>query len=515
MWLLVVAFLLIAFYYYGTRNFDYWKKRGIKYDEPIIFFGSNLTHIIKRHSLSERFAELHNRFPNEKFVGYFESNNPALLIRDPDMIKAVLVTDFKHFYRRGVSPHTNDIEPLMKNLFTVDGDAWKLLRQRMTSAFSSAKLKAMFPLIVERTEKLIKIVDQIAETGEEVDVRNLMARYTTDFIGACGFGIDSKTLDDDNNDFRQLGRRIFTITKRDIVVNVLKRTFPNVDLFRYLHFFPEEVERKNLSLVQQIMSQRNYKPSGRNDFVDMMLELKQKGKMVGESIEKRNPDGSPKIIELELDDVLIAAQVFVFFAAGFETSSSSSSFLLHLLAFHPEEQELVQKEIDEVIARYDGKLCYDAVKDMKYLEMAFKESNRVFASPGFLIRKTVGRYTFPGTNLTIEDRTGVVISTQALYADEKYFEDPESFKPMRFHPDNVDKMNRNVFLPFGDGPRACIGERLGIMQALAGVAAVLHNFSVVPSKSTKRYPPIDPTSTLIQNVLGGLPLSLQKRKKVQ
>ncbi|XP_022127391.2 cytochrome P450 6B6 [Pieris rapae] len=513
MWLLVVALVLILLYYVGTKNFDYWKKRGVKYDEPIIFFGSNLTHIIKKHSLSERFAELHNRFPNEKYVGYFEANRPALLVRDPDLIKAILVTDFKHFYRRGISPHKEDIEPLMKNLFTVDGDAWKLLRQRMTTAFSSAKLKAMFPLIVERTEKLITIAEQVADSGEEVDVRNLMARYTTDFIGACGFGIDSKTLEDDTNDFRQLGRRIFTVTKRDILVNLLKRTLSNVELFKYIHFFAPEVERKNLSLVTQIMSQRDYKPSGRNDFIDMMLELKQKGKMVGESIEKVNPDGSPKIVELELNDELIAAQVFVFFAAGFETSSSSSSFLLHQLAYHPEEQKLVQKEIDEVLAKYDGKLSYDAVKDMKYLEMAFKESNRVFASPGFLVRKTVGKYTLPGTDLTLDDRTGVVISTQALYADERYFDDPQTFKPMRFHPDNIHKMNKNVYLPFGDGPRACIGERLGIMQALAGVAAVLHVFSVAPSKSTKRYPPIDPSSTIIQNVLGGLPLALQRRKK--
>ncbi|XP_045508409.1 cytochrome P450 6B2-like [Colias croceus] len=511
MWLLVLAFFVLLFYYYGTKNHDYWKKRGVKYDEPIIFFGSNLSHIIKKHSLSERFYELHNQYPDEKYVGYFEATNPAILVRDPELIRAILVTDFRYFHRRGLSPHKQDIELLMRNLFTVDGDAWKLLRQRMTPAFSSAKLKAMFPLIVERTAKLSVIAASFAEKGEEVDVRNLIARYTTDFIGACGFGIDSKTLDDEENEFRSLGKRIFMITTRDILVQLLKRTFPNIDFFKHLNIFAPEIERKTLSLVQQIMSQRDYKPSGRNDFIDMMLELRQKGKMVGESVDKRNPDGTPKIVELELDDQLIAAQVFVFFAAGFETSSSSSSSLLHLLAYHPDEQEKVQKEIDEVMAKYDGKLCYDAVKDMKYLEMAFKESMRVMPPVGFLVRKTAGNYTFPGTNLTLEDRTGVVISTQALYDDEKYFEDPKSFKPMRFHPDN--KFRRDLFLPFGDGPRACIGERLGIMQALAGVAALLHEFSVAPSKSSKRYPDIDPTSTIIQNVLGGLPLLLVKRKK--
>lgn len=120
------------------------------------------------------------------------------------------------------------------------------------------------------------------------------------------------------------------------------------------------------------MSQRNYKPSGRNDFIDQMLELKQAGNIVGESIEKFNKDGSPVKVEIEPDDLLLTGQIFIFFAAGFETSSYTSSTLLHNLAFHPEEQARCQQNIDEILAKHDGKLSFDAVREMKYLEMAFK-----------------------------------------------------------------------------------------------------------------------------------------------
>ncbi|MDK0539469.1 cytochrome P450, partial [Clostridium perfringens] len=78
-------------------------------------------------------------------------------------------------------------EPMMQNLFFAEGDLWKLLRQRMTPAFTSGKLKAMFPLVVERAERLKTRALAAAADGKSLDARDLMARYTTDFIGACGF----------------------------------------------------------------------------------------------------------------------------------------------------------------------------------------------------------------------------------------------------------------------------------------------------------------------------------------
>lgn len=79
-------------------------------------------------------------------------------------------------------------------------------------------------------------------------------------------------------------------------------------------------------------------------------------------------------------------------------------------------------------------------------------------SPPFLLRRSVTNYTFPGTNLTIDKDTIILISLEALQSDEKYFENPEEFLPERFHPDNIDKIAKHVYMPFGEGPRACIGK---------------------------------------------------------
>lgn len=448
--------LFIACYYYGVRNFDYWKKKGVKHDKPLPFVGNNLKQFMQRASMAMVATEMYFKYPEEKVVGFFRATSPELVIRDPELIKRILLTDFNCFYARGINPHKTVIEPLLKNLFFADGDLWRLMRQRFTPAFSTGKLKGMFPIITERAEKLQLITKEVSPL-EFYDVRELMARYTTDFIGACGFGINMDSLSDENSQFRKLGRRIFERNFRDGVAGLLKWTFP--ELFKHVTLLDPELEKTMTQLVQSVLKERNYKPSNRNDFIDLLLELRQKGKIIGESIETRNSDGSSKTVELELTDLILIAQVFVFFGAGFETSSTASSYTLHQLAFNPECQEKVQKEIDTVLARHNNKITYEAVKEMKYLESAFYESMRMYPSVGYLIRScTVPEYTFPEINLTINQDVKVLIPIQALHRDKKYFSEPEKFKPERFNAGTKYDMKHFVFLPFGEGPRACVGE---------------------------------------------------------
>jgi cytochrome P450 family 6 len=368
--IVVICLISVLLYLYGTRKFNYWESKGVKCDKPYPFVGNSFKQLMFQVSITDFFTEIYNKYPNERFIGLYAANNPALIITEPRDIQRVLITDFNIFYQRGLKIDKEDTDPFLKHLFMADGDLWKLLRQRMTPAFTTGKLKAMFPLITERAEKLQNIAAERANDNKEVDIKDLMARYTTDFIGACGFGIHTDALDDENSMFRKLGNRIFQISKFDIFKQCVKVLMPS--LTRNITSVPPEVTNMTTSLVKSIMEERNYQPSPNHDFIDLLLEVKQKGKMIGESIEKKNPDGTPIVVEQELDDQLIAAQAFIFFAAGFETSSSTSSYTMHQLAFNQEEQKKCQEEIDEVLQKYDNKLCYDAINEMKYLKMCFK-----------------------------------------------------------------------------------------------------------------------------------------------
>ncbi|XP_047995950.1 cytochrome P450 6B6-like [Leguminivora glycinivorella] len=504
----IVLIVLVALYLYNIRTFDYWEKRGVKHEKPVPFFGNNADNYLMRKSVTEKTVEMYWKYPNEKIIGFFRSTRPELVIRDPEIVKHLLVSDFYHFYPRGLRPNAKYMEPIMRNLFFADGDLWRLLRQRMTPAFTSGKLKAMFPLIVERAERLQERALAAAAGARTIDARDLMARYTTDFIGACGFGIDADSLNEEESAFRKLGASIFKIDAKRFVTSMLKQAMPRL-------FYPLKpmghIEKGINELVGAILKERKYETSTRHDFIDLLIESKKKGLMTGESIERIKPDGTPEVASLEMDEQLMAAQVFIFFAAGFETSSSATSFTLHQLAYNPKVQKKVQEEIDRVLASHNNKLSYDAVKEMTYLDWTFKEGMRMFPSLGFLIRECSRKYTIPETGVTIDEGVRIFIPIQAMHMDPQYFDNPEEFRPERFSPDEFNSVQKSIYLPFGVGPRACIGERLGLMQSLAGLAAVLSKFTVSPAPETVRRPKVEPKSGIVQTIKGGLPLMFKER----
>ncbi|XP_050342330.1 uncharacterized protein LOC126768348 [Nymphalis io] len=506
MFTLIVIVLVIAIYYYGTRNHDYWSKRNVKYDRPWPIFGNYFNYVFGIKSITVTTTELYKKYPNEKVVGNYCGNTPELIIRDPDIARDILNVDFAHFYLRGLGRDIKK-EPLLQNIFNADGDLWKLVRQRLTPAFTTAKLKGMFPLIVKCAEKLHDLGDEIVAKGEECDVRDLMARFSTEFIGACGLGIEMDTMTNENSVFRNIGRELFNRSLHDLLLLGAYEILPEIR--NSVVIFDKKLEKFFVDMITKVFKLRHYKPSGRNDFVDVVLDLAAKGKIKGESIEQRNPDGTPKEVELEMDQLCLIAQVFVFFAAGFETSSSSTSYVLHELAYNTDLQQRIQNEIDQVLTKYDNKLCYDAVAEMTLLDLAFKEALRMLPPIGTLHRTCASQYTINQLGITIDPGVRIVIPVQALQNDEKYFENPEQFKPERFATD--DNVPKYVYLPFGEGPRACIGARLGQMQSLAGLAALLHKFSVEPSKDTHRRLQINHRLHVVQGVKGGIPLKLKLR----
>ncbi|CAK1553416.1 unnamed protein product [Leptosia nina] len=506
--MLLLLGCLTLIYLYTTRTYSYWTKRSVKHEPPVPLFGNHLGNLFGIKSLTEVYTELYFKYPDEKVVGYYRGMAPGLLIRDLDIVRNVLNVEFSHFYPRAMG-RDPDVEPLFGNLFHVDGDRWKSLRQRLTPAFTTAKLKAMFPLIIKCAERLQIAGKHINDKGGEFDCRDMMARFTTDFIGACGFGIEMNSINNENSAFRELGKKALHFSLRHIFLLGIWEVFP--EMRKAIRVSSTEVEKVVTNLVETIFRQRNYKPCGRNDFIDLLLELAQKGKITCESIEKSDGEGTPIRVEFELETIHLIAQVFVFFIAGFETSSSATSFTLHQLAFNPDIQTEIQNEIDQVLAKYDNKLCYDAISELSHLEMAFKEAMRLFPSLGFLQRQCAKRYTIPELGVTIDPGVTTIIPIQAIQTDEKYFENPHEFRPKRFGGESGKQINNYAYLPFGEGPRACIGARLGHMQSLAGLAAILQKFTVEPSAQTPVKLPINPWSNTIQGVKGGIPLKLRLR----
>lgn len=458
MLLLVIAILILVLCYaYSTRNHDYWAKRNVKYEKPLPFFGNHLPIMLFKKNINEAGIELYNKYGDEKFVGTFRGNTPELLVKDPDILKCILNLEFNHFFARGL-----DLKPkkdsLWCNLFFVNGDHWRLLRKRFPAAFSTSKLRGMFPLVAKCAEKLQDTTKETIEQSDIVYTWELMARFTIEFIGSCGFGIDLHTIGKENGQFLELAKAFFDKTELEMFAINFNDIVPILNYIPGSFGIKKDFVRIIKDVSKRVSELRNFKPSGRNDFMDILLEMFGMGKVYAESFFLKNADGSPVQVEHEMDEHGIAASVFLFFVGGFETSALTTSSLLHLLAYHQEIQKRVQSEIDCVLAKYNNKLSYDALKELTLLDMCLKETMRILPPASFIRRTCMKQYTVPNTNITIDPGVRILIPLQALHMDSKFFDDPHEFRPERFSPDTCKERYSYVYMPFGEGPRKCPGE---------------------------------------------------------
>ncbi|XP_050678647.1 cytochrome P450 6B7-like [Leptidea sinapis] len=474
--ILIIVSIIRLFH---QTKYDYWSKRNVKHDIPLPFFGNHFATMSFLKTETETYQDLYNRYYTEKLVGYYKGNKPILIVRDPDLIQNVLMTDFTSFYARGEeNPHK---EPMMLNLFSVNGDYWRLLRYKLSAAFSKRKVRNSFPLILDSNEKFKKLLQDISLEAGQVSALDIIKRYTIHVICRCGFGVDTDALTDKNSRFLEFGETVLSRPLSYIFRTHLADVFPSLKrFFGKPYLVPKLVKKIIAEITETVRKQRNYKPNGCSDYMDVLLEIENSGKLEGESYEKKNEDGSPAKTILHVDFKCIAAQVYVFFAGGFDTTTIAGAVTLYHLAQHQDVQDQIRKEIDSAFLMTENNLCYDQIKGMQHLERAIKESLRLFSPSGILVRRSVKEYTFPGTDVTIDPDVMIIIPAQAIHLDETYYEKSNEFKPERFSLEAIESRHKCSYLAFGEGPRRCIGERQGMIHLMTGLVTIIRNFHIEP-----------------------------------
>ncbi|XP_041603078.1 cytochrome P450 3A12-like isoform X1 [Vulpes lagopus] len=183
-----------------------------------------------------------------------------------------------------------------------------------------------------------------------------------------------------------------------------------------------------------------------------------------------------------LSDLELVAQSIIFIFAGSDTTSSCLSFLMYELATHPDVQQKLQEEID---ATFPNKAAptYEALIQMEYLDMVLNETLRLYSIAGRLER--VCKKDVEISGVFIPKGTVVMVPTFILHRDQNLWPEPEEFQPERFGRKNKDSINPYTYLPFGTGPRNCIGMRFAIMNMKLALVRVLQNFSFKPCKETQ------------------------------
>lgn len=338
--------------------YSYWHRRNVKFIPPTFPFGNYRANLLQQLSVGEVCEEIYKR-TNEPFIGVYGSFRPMLVICDPNLIRHIFVKDFHHFVDRGIYHSKND--PLSYHLFTMNGSKWKNLRLKLNSAFSTGKLKAMFPMLLECGRSLDIILREAAEKQQEIDVREHIACFSINVIASVAFGIDIDCIIEPNHPFRENGRKFFARTWKNGLRNFCRFVCPNLMPLLGMRFIDNDVEAFFFDLVTKMIKMRENQKIIRKDLFQTLIQLRNTGKVQLDDEWETIIANDEHSKTMSLNEMV--AQSFVFFVAGFETSSTTISYCLYELARNPEIQRKVQEEIDSV-----DRLTFEAINQMNYLE---------------------------------------------------------------------------------------------------------------------------------------------------
>ncbi|EFN89626.1 Probable cytochrome P450 6a14 [Harpegnathos saltator] len=404
---------------------------------------------------------------------------PNLMIADLDLIRTVLTKEFGSFHDRGMFCNEK-IDPLSGHLFLLPGKKWRNLRVKLTPTFTSGKIKQMFMVLKECGEEFTKSLESKARTKDVIEIKDIFARYSTDIIMSTAFGIKANCLVEPNNEFRRWGKKTFEV---NAFWNALMIFAPQVLNFFSIPNTDRGVSKFFIKIFKDNVEYRKANNVVRHDFMNLLIQLMDKG-YVEPDVDKENDKVNETVNTNKLTMLEATAQAFVFFLAGFESSSTTATFCLYELALHQDMQDKVRQEIDETLEKH-GELTYDAISEMTYLHKVVQgkcnthsahQSLRKYPPVPILNRVCTKEIVVPTTNVHVPEGTLITISVLGVQRDPSIYPNPDKFDPGRFDADQVTTRHPYAFLPFGEGPRACIGTRFGYIQTKVGIISLLSKF---------------------------------------
>ncbi|KAK7806223.1 hypothetical protein U0070_008886, partial [Myodes glareolus] len=435
---------------FGTQKHNIFKKQGIPGPKPLPILGTLLNYY---KGVWKFDVECHKKFG--KIWGLFDGPIPLFTITDPGMIK-------------------NDLGPvgiMSKSISISKDEEWKRLRALLSPTFTSGKLKEMFPIIEQYGDILVKYLRREGEKGKPLNMKEVFGAYSMDVITSTAFGVNIDSLNNPKDPFVAKARKLIKISFFDPLF-VSSRLFPFlIPIYEMLNvsMFPKDSVaffKKFVGRMKENSLDTNQKH--RVNFLQLMMSTQSNSK--------------DKESHKALSDMEIVAQAIIFIFAGYESTSSILAFALHSLATHPDIQKKLQEEINLALPN-KAPPNYEKLIEMEYLDMVLNEILRLYPI-GFRIER-VCKQDVEIDGVLIPKGSVVVIPVYALHHDPQYWPEPEEFHPERFCKENKGNIDPYVYMPFGNGPRNCIGMRFALMSMKLALTKVLQNFSFLPCKETQ------------------------------
>ena len=408
-----------------------------------------------------------------RIYGTLTGTVPIVWIAEPDIIKEITVKNFNYFVNRHQDiPLTIDV--LRYGIVLLRDEKWKRVRKILSPTFSTSKLKQTLVIINDTCQQLLQTLLQQVTTSKspsssssissslpsasqdqnQAQIVNITELYTQAIMKstlANSFGICTNLKD--KND--KLANAVSTIFLNQGPALILASISPYLTMF-FAKLIPGTFSAFQVlddTVKQAIKTKKAENPNERRqDLLNLLLE---------------SHDGDM------LNEVEISAQATTFLLGGYESTRNTLIFATYLITTHPEVQ---QKLIDEIDSQCpdQSSLTYENINQLPYLDMIINEVLRLYPSFYEISRDVEADITIGGIELHRGDV--IKIPVYSLHHDSEFWPDPDKFIPERFDTDAKQDRHHYAYLPFGLGPRSCIGMRLALFTIKLFLVKQLQQF---------------------------------------
>ncbi|AVA19745.1 MULTISPECIES: cytochrome P450 [unclassified Rhizobium] len=409
----------------------------------------------------------------------------TLIVNDPGLIKHVLVDNASNYRMSDIRQLV--LRPILRDgLLTAEGQVWKRSRKAVAPVFTPRHAQGFAGQMLSQSEAYVRKYEEAGSDGKVFDIAIDMTELTFAILAETLFSgeivTESGHFADDVN---QLLHRMGRVDPMDLlrapswVPRVTRIGGQKVlDKFR-------GIVRKTMDL--RLDKMRRDRASAPDDFLTLLLE-------------KAGPDG---LTMEEIED-----NILTFIGAGHETTARALAWTLYCVANTPHIREVMEAEIDLVLATGAEPVAW--LDLMPNVRAAFEEAMRLYPPAPSINRASIAddEWISPsGERVEIPAGITVLIMPWTLHRHALYWDKPRAFMPERFLPENRGKINRFQYLPFGAGPRVCIGATFALQEAVIALAVMMHRFRFDVTDQTNPWP----VQKLTTQPQGGLPMRVTRR----
>ncbi|BDT67360.1 putative cytochrome P450 132 [Comamonadaceae bacterium OS-1] len=403
----------------------------------------------------------------------------------PDWVREVLVDKARSFIRweRATAVFA---EVHGQSVLVSEGDVWQRQRRMLQPGFGPKRMAAYADWMVAAAGEALDALPKVP--AQSLDFEPLMTQLTMDVVLRTLYGHAAGP--DGRAEALAAARAVQTISRDGMQAMFWPASLPD-----WLpHKWPVRQARHQLdALVRRHIDQRRQEAQAGRPAQDDLL---------GMLLAARDDQGD----QGALSDQEVRDQCMTIFLAGHETTAAALTWWGYTMALHPECARRAQGEVDRALGRRTPQ--YADIPALPYLAQTLRETMRLYPPAASLISRRalepvqIGPWLLPQGAL-------VRITPWVLHRDARWFPDPERFDPERFSEAGQAAQVRGSYLPFGTGPRVCIGSLFAMTEMVLVAAMVLQRFSLAPATVA----PVPPRLNVILRPDGGMPLHLRSRKK--